>query len=108
MAKQLKDGTNPLAEVDDGLLKDHQRSSSDLIYECIMRGGGEPFGRPFDIGTSTLTEKTVKAFKQRSFFGFETLERPRKKRRKNPFTRYGSANHRGPLKTPSKKRKGNT
>ena len=37
---QLKSGTNPLAEVEDGLTADGRESSEDLIYESIMRGGG--------------------------------------------------------------------
>ena len=89
--RQLKDGTNPLAEVDDGLRKNHQRPSTDLIYEYVMRGGGEPFGKPFDLGVSSLTERIVKLFKQRSFFRFETLEQPKPPRRHNKYTRYAAA-----------------
>ncbi|MBI5507361.1 MAG: hypothetical protein HY903_01285 [Deltaproteobacteria bacterium] len=88
---KLKAGTNPLADVDDGLTKGYQRPSKDLIYESIMRGGGEPFGQPYDAGVSSLTDKIVKLFKQKSFFGFETFEKPRRRRRKNKFTRYGAA-----------------
>ncbi len=93
--KKLTAGTNPLADVDDGLLKNYQRPSNDLIYESIMRGGGEPFGEPFPAGVSSLTEKIVKLFKQHSFFGFETLEKPRRRARRNKFTKYGAAPHRG-------------
>ena len=93
--KRLSSGTNPLADVDDGLRKNYQRSSHDLIYETVMRGGGEPFGEPFAAGTSSLTQKIVKLFKQRGFFRFETLEKPRPKRWKNKFTRYGAAPYRG-------------
>ena len=93
--KKLTTGTNPLAAVDDGLLKNYRRPSNDLIYESIMRGGGEPFGPPFEAGVPSLTEKIVKLFKQRSFFGFETLEKPRRKARRNKFTRYGAAPYKG-------------
>ena len=71
--------------------RDYQRKSTDLIYESMMRGGGEPFGPPFELGVSTLTEKIVKFFKQRSFFGFETIEKARTRVRRNKFTRYGAA-----------------
>ena len=93
--KKLMTGTNPLADVDDGLLKNYRRPSSELIYESIMRGGGEPFGSPFEAGVASLTDKIVKLFKQHSFFGFETLEKPRRKVRRNKFTRYGSAPYKG-------------
>lgn len=96
---KLTQGTNPLADVDDGLLKNYQRPSAELIYEAMMRGGGEPFGAPFEAGVSSLTEKIVRFFKQKSFFNFETLETPRKARRQNKFTRYGAAPHRGPHRT---------
>jgi hypothetical protein len=72
----------------------HLRKSSDLIYESIMRGGGEPFGEPYEVSAQTLTERIVRFFKQRGFFGFEFFER-RRRRLKNKFTRYGSAPFRG-------------
>ena len=93
--KKLTTGTNPLADVDDGLLKNYRRPSSELIYESMMRGGGEPFGPPFEAGVSSLTEKIVKLFKQHSFFSFETMEKPRRKARRNKFTRYGAAPYKG-------------
>lgn len=87
----LKTGTNPLAEINDGLTPGSHRRSEDLIYESIMRGGGEPFGIPFEINIGSLTEKIVKFFRQRSFFGFEIFERGRPKHRLNKFTRYGAS-----------------
>jgi len=93
--KKLTTGTNPLADIDDGLLKNYRRPSNDLIYESIMRGGGEPFGQPFEAGVSSLTDKIVKLFKQHSFFAFETMEKPRKKARSNKFTKYGAAPFKG-------------
>ncbi len=95
---ELKSGTNPLAEVDDGLVQGHLRKSNELIYESIMRGGGEPFGPPFEIGTGSLTERVVKLFKQKSFFAFETIEKTRRRARRNKFTRYAAAPFRGPHK----------
>ncbi len=95
--EKLTRGTNPLAEIDRGLTKDHQRKSTDLIYEWVMRAGGEPFGRPFAAGVQSLTAKVVKLLKQRGFFGFETLEKASGKSR-NKFTRHGAAPHRGPLR----------
>jgi hypothetical protein len=89
--KKLTGTPNPLAHVDDGLAKDYQRSSSDLIYEAIMRGGGEPFGAPYEIGVGSLTVRIVGFFRQKSFFAFETLERPRRKNARNKFTRYGAS-----------------
>ena len=93
--KKLKSGTNPLAEVDDGLGPVEKRSSEDVIYESIMRSGGEPFGAPWDLGLSSLTERVVKLFRQRSFFRFETLERLKKKGSRNRFTRHGSSRYFG-------------
>jgi hypothetical protein len=90
--------TNPLAQVDDGLLGNYRRSSKDLIYETVMRGGGEPFGAPFEVGVSSLTDKVVRFFKQFGFFAFETLEKPRRRNRRNKFTRYGAAQYRGAYK----------
>lgn len=98
--KTVETRTNPLARVDDGLRKNYQRPSNDLIYESIMRGGGEPFGAPFEVGVQSLTDKIVRLFKQRSFFGFEILEKPRRKNKRNKFTRYGAAPHRGPYRPP--------
>jgi hypothetical protein len=68
------------------------------IYEFIMRAGGVPFGRPLGIGVATLTEKIVRIFKQRSFFGFETLEQSDPKGLRNKFTRHGAARYRGDLR----------
>lgn len=73
-----------------------QRASRNLIHAVMMRGGGEPFGAPFEAGTPSLTEKAVQQFKQRSFFSFETLERLRLRRQRNKFTRHGAAPFRGP------------
>lgn len=81
-------------------LADHQRSSASLLYEAAMRGGGEAFGQPFDVGTATLTEKAVGTFKQRSFFGFETLEKNSGGEPGNKFTRHGAAPFRGPYRKP--------
>lgn len=81
-------------------LAPHQRSSASLLYEAAMRGGGEAFGEPFDVGTSTLTEKVVSTFKQRSFFGFETLEKKSDPSSSNKFTRHAAAPFRGPYRKP--------
>lgn len=97
---ELSSSNNPLAEIDDGLRKGYQRKSTDLIYESVMRGGGEPFGAPFERGIHSLTDKIVRLFKQKSFFGFETLERPRKKNNQNKFTRYGASQFRGSYRKP--------
>jgi hypothetical protein len=74
--------------------------SADRIYRSLMRSGGEPFGAPFESGTPTLTERIVQLFKQAGFFGFETLERLRKRNRRNKFTRHGAAPFSGDLKPP--------
>jgi hypothetical protein len=95
--------TNPLAQVEDGLIENYQRNSSDLIYDMVMRGGGEPFGAPFERGVSSLTEAIVKFFRQRGFFSFETLEGPRRSARRNKFTRYGASAYRGPYRGRGKK-----
>ena len=87
-------GQNPLATIDQELRQNHLRDSSELIYESVMRGGGEPFMAPFDVGTATLTDGIVKRFKLKGFFGFETVERTKVNRRRNKFTRYGATNRR--------------
>jgi len=86
------------------LRKDFLRPSNELIYDAMMRGGGEPFGAPYEVGTSSLTERIVRFFKQKSFFGFETFEKRRRRRRKNRFTRYGSSRYNGDYDMPAVKR----
>jgi hypothetical protein len=93
--RTLTGSTNPLARIDDGLTKGYQRPSSDLIYEAIMRGGGEPFGAPYEIGVGSLTDRIVGFFRQKGFFAFETLEKPRRRKARNKFTRYGASLFRG-------------
>lgn len=73
----------------------HLRNSSDLIYESIMRGGGEPFGEPYEVSAQSLTDRIVKFFKQKGFFGFEYFEKRRRRRFRNKFTKYGAAPFRG-------------
>ena len=94
--KKLKKSNNPLADIkdlDDAHIK---RKSSDLIYESIMRGGGEPFGAPFEFGTQSLTARIVEFLKQRGFFMFETIEQTKEsKKQNNKFTRYGASTFRG-------------
>jgi hypothetical protein len=79
----------------DEMVPNHLRHSRDLIYESVMRGGGEPFGAPYDLGLPSLIERIVRRFKQRSFFNFETFERAGKERKLNKFTKYGAARYRG-------------
>ena len=87
-------GANPLDRREEGLLKDYQRPSADLIHEVVMRAGGEL--EPFEIGATTLTERVVRLFKQFGFFGFEWLEqRTRQRNKRNRFTKYGSAQFKG-------------
>ena len=89
---------NPLAEAGVDLREGSRRSNAERIYKAIMQGGGVPFGRPFGVGVSTLTERIVKAFKQQGFFGFETLDTPADMRGRNKFTRYGASRFRGVLR----------
>ena len=93
--EQLTEHSNPLAAIDDGLRPNTREGSRDIIYESMMRGGGEPFGRPWGNGLSSLTDKIVKLFRQRSFFGFETLEHTPRSRRRNRFTRYAASRYHG-------------
>lgn len=81
-----------------------RRSSNDAIYESMMRGGGEPFGLPYNYGVSSLTIAVVRKLKQKGFFSFETLERERPKP-PNKFTRYGAAPFKGNYRTPRKRPK---
>lgn len=90
-------------------LPEHRRNPRDVIYEAMARGG-ESFGAPFRQGLASLTEQVVQRFKQRSFFGFETLDRGAdaapgnggegEAPTRNKFTRYGAAPFRGPYKKP--------
>lgn len=82
--------------------EEHKKNNHHRIQDFVMRGGGEPFGMPFEAGPPTLTERVVTFFKQRGFFGFETLETPDKRPKPNKFTRYGASRYRGKLKTPKK------
>jgi alpha-D-ribose 1-methylphosphonate 5-triphosphate synthase subunit PhnG len=94
MKDPLQPQKNPIARREDEQLRDYQRPSSELIYDAIMKAGGE--FEPFEIGTGTLTERVVKLFSQFGFFGFEWLEkRLRPRNQRNKFTRYGSAQFRG-------------
>jgi hypothetical protein len=79
-----------------------KREQEETIYRFIMRGGGEPFGAPYEMGKQSLTEKIVRFFKQKSFFGFETMEPTKRKKNINKFTRYGASRYRGPLKSDKK------
>ena len=81
------------------LLAALRRSSRETIYESMMRGGGEPFGAPYEVGASSLTVQIVRKLKQRGFFTFETLEKEIPKPG-NKFTRYGSAPFKGNYRTP--------
>tara|TARA_Y100000589_G_C26912361_1_gene530855 strand:- start:174 stop:488 length:315 start_codon:yes stop_codon:yes gene_type:complete len=99
--------SNPLRMQDqeeDGLTPSQRekRDQEETIYRYIMRGGGEPFGAPYEMGKQSLTEKIVRFFKQKSFFGFETMEPTKKKKNINKFTRYGASRYRGPLKNNKK------
>ncbi|RYF04109.1 MAG: hypothetical protein EOO40_11530, partial [Deltaproteobacteria bacterium] len=73
-----------------------QQTSHDLIYRALLRGGGEPFGAPFEAGLPTLTERVVRRFRQKGFFSFNSSERLTRRSSRNKFTRHGAAPHRGP------------
>jgi hypothetical protein len=97
-----KQGTNPLAEIDDELTGVGSRGSTDLIYQTIMRGGGEPFGRPWEAAPTSLTEKIVKLFKQKGFFGFESMDKGAASAM-NKFTRYAASRFFGKYRDPRRK-----
>ena len=103
MTQSLKPSSSP-EPVDPELTpaQREKREQEETIYRYIMRGGGEPFGAPFEMGKPSLTEKIVRFFKQKSFFGFESLEPTKKKKNINKFTRYGASRYRGPLKNTKK------
>lgn len=94
--KKLDSGPQPLAPPGGELRKNHQRSSNELIHESVMRGGGVPFGRPYARGLLSLTERLVRRFKLRGFFGFDDVEPPAPSR--NKFTQYGAAPYTGPYR----------
>ena len=77
-----------------------KRRSEEAIYRYVMRGGGEAFGKPYELGKQSLTQKIVHFFKQRGFFAFETLEKPEPVKKHNKFTKYGASRFRGPHKKP--------
>lgn len=70
------------------------QASHTRLRELSMRTGGEPFA-PFEIALDTLTEEIVRKFNVRSFWGFAFLERLRRDRRGNKYTRFGAAPFRG-------------
>ncbi len=103
MDKSTKPTTTPRPEPEGQTpAQREKRAQEETIYRFIMRGGGEPFGAPYEIGKQSLTEKIVRFFKQKSFFGFETMEPTKKKKNINKFTRYGASRYRGPLKNNKK------
>ena len=99
--KPVKPGPSAISDAHDARQRARQHSS-DLIYETMMRGGGEPFGVPFSRGIASLTEKVVAVFRQRGFFAFETLEKLLPPNRRNKFTRQGASRFRGAYRRPAK------
>ncbi len=57
-----------------------------------MQSGGIPFGKPLGVGTTSLTNKSVRRFKKRGHFFINTYEEL-DTRRRNPFTRAGAASN---------------
>ena len=107
MAKSDKDSSEGAPEQNEAPLREKTKTKSEnQIRDFIMRGGGEPFGRPYDIDTPSLTERAVNFFKQRSFFGFETFEKPKEQKIPNKFTRYGATRFRGSYKKDEETPKG--
>ena len=78
-------------------LQNSKNTSAATLKDYIMRGGGTPFGRPYDLGTPSLTERVVLFFKQKSFFKFETFEH-NTGNKANKFTQYGASRYRGKLR----------
>lgn len=101
--KRSEESDNPLARHEDVRL-DPKRQSAETLYDATMRSGGEPFGAPFESGTSTLTERIVKLLRQAGFFGFETMEKLRARNRRNKFTRHGAAPFVGDYPAPGGRR----
>ena len=82
----------PEPVVEDDLIEAPSRlRGAKLIYRAMMRGGGAPFGAPFEVGLASLTTKVVKLLKQTGFFGFETMEHVRRRNLRNKFTLHGAA-----------------
>ena len=98
MVTAMSDETKEPKEPD--FRKKEKKDNHHRIQDFVMRGGGEPFGKPFEVDVPSLTERVVTYFKQRGFFGFETLEKPQERRKANKFTKYGASRFRGPLKKP--------
>jgi hypothetical protein len=71
-------------------------SSHEVIYDAMMRSGGEPFGAPWGFGLASLTVRVVRRFKIKGFFGFETMEKLKPKNKRNKFTRAGASRFWGP------------
>jgi|GEM_PF-4851477 len=94
------------------IVQKSQEQSSDLLYESMMKSGGQAFGQPYVIGTTSLTERVVRRHKQKGSFGYSTYEKMNYRRR-NYFTRAGASRYQGEypphviewIKDPSKRPK---
>jgi hypothetical protein len=72
--------------------KHHRR-----VRSWASKSSGGSFGAPFEVGTSTLTEKIVEWFKQRGFFGVETSERVGPLNQRNKYSAHGASRFTGTL-----------
>jgi hypothetical protein len=77
--------------------KHHRR-----VRSWASKSSGSSFGAPFELGTSTLTEKIVDWFKQRGFFGVETSERVGPLNQRNKYSAHGASRFTGTLTPPDK------
>ncbi len=84
---------DPVPPTDD-VRTQEENAAKQRIYDAVMRGGGEPFGRPFAMDLATLTSNMVKRFNQRGFFGFGTFEKSEKPNQGNIFTRFAATRFR--------------
>lgn len=72
--------------------KHHQR-----VRNWASRSSGTSFGAPFELGTTSLTEKIVDWFKQKGFFAVETSERVSPQNQRNKYSAHGASRFIGTL-----------
>lgn len=70
------------------------------LRQWASRASGGGFGAPFELGTTTLTEKIVDWFQQRGFFSVETSERVAPPNQRNKFSAHGASRFTGSLTKP--------
>lgn len=74
--------------------KGTKAQSQELLYESVMKSGGDPFMQSLGMGVTTLTERVARRFRKKGHFLISTYEVFNQKQR-NPFTRAGASPYQG-------------